>query len=422
VQVAHSAAIPEPAAAVFHSFRGLHGPWIEREMLRSVRSRMQDYPVLVRKPLWLLVALVFAATTTAMEVRAQELIARRVLKLGVPSGSPAQEFHRIADVDLIGDSIVAVASTGTHDVRLFDSRGRFLRSWGRQGGGPGEFQFIFSPGGMYVVRDSIWILDSALQRVTVFSTAGEYGRAISLSQFGVGRVFLSGIFADGSFLLRGSQSRMPASRGWHDTTVDVVRADGSGSAPLGTFYWTTQYMARQPGDVEAWGSLAPPGTVHAVVVSSPDAFWYADGRQPVVEKRRLTDGMVVATVSVRSDAPDLDLDAIHTAQRDWLEQQHPAWQARIRRTVEEMEPPPQLPRGAYDMLIDDEEAVWYTGYTIEADSVRLWYRHDADGTVSTVRLPYGFRLHSVAGGILAGAEQDALGVEYVVLYRLSSAR
>jgi hypothetical protein len=167
-------------------------------MLRSVRSRMQDYPALVRKSLWLLVALVFAATTTAMEVRAQELIARRVLKLGVPSGSPAQEFHRIADVDLIGDSIVAVASTGTHDVRLFDSRGRFLRSWGRQGGGPGEFQFIFSPGGMYVVRDSIWIFDSALQRVTVFSTAGEYGRAIPLSQFGVGRVFLSGIFADGS--------------------------------------------------------------------------------------------------------------------------------------------------------------------------------------------------------------------------------
>lgn len=355
---------------------------------------------------------------------AQELTARRVLTLGVVSGDPVQEFHMIADVDLIGDSIVAVASTHSLDLRLFDHQGRFLRSWGRKGDGPGEFRVISTVGGVHIARDSIWVVDPYLSRVSVFSVEGTLGRTIDLASFGLGRVVVDAVLPDGNLLLRRSASNMRNVKGWQNAEVEFVRTVGSSTVSLGTFYWATEYVAQQPTGnptSQAWSSIRLPGGVQAVVAPTHDGFWYADGRQPHIEWRRISDGALVRTVEIVLPRGRIDPDSLRIAQRTWLARQDPGWRSRIEAAVEKMEAPPSLPRGAFELFVDESGSVWYSGHDLHPVTSRVWYRLGADGVTNRVRLPMSFRVRSVRHGVIGGTEQDAWGVEYVALYRVDPA-
>jgi hypothetical protein len=351
------------------------------------------------------------------ELSGQQIVAKRTLRVGVASGDSNLQFHRIADVDLIGDSLLAVASAGTLDVRLFDLRGRYIRSWGRAGEGPGEFRWIFTPGGLHVARDSVWVFDVRLQRVNVYSIRGEFGRTIPLVSFQAGRVIVVGVFPDGSLLLHGDQTLFKRIRGWQDAQVEVFKTQGSSAVSLGMSYWLTQYMAQQPAvNVQAWGALDPPGSIQAAFAVAEDGFWYTDGRQSRIEKRGV-DGRLLRTVPVALPEWSFTPAALHAAQRHWLAKQDPGWQPRIKDVIENgLEPPPMPPRGAFQLIVDDEGAVWYTGHDIGISATRVWYRSTADGRTRSVRLPANFVLRSVRRGIAAGMEKDELDVEYVTLY------
>jgi hypothetical protein len=63
------------------------------------------------------------------------------------SSSPASDVTAIfeskggADDPLrLGNGQIAVADSGTNQIRYFGPEGAFRRAFGRQGGGPGEFQ------------------------------------------------------------------------------------------------------------------------------------------------------------------------------------------------------------------------------------------------------------------------------------------
>ena len=87
-------------------------------------------------------------------------------------GSPERRNYDLTWVNAIavgpaGEMYVGQPQDRT--IRVYDTRGAYLRTLGRRGSGPGEFQSI---DGLGWKGDSLWVSDLALQRITFFNRGG----------------------------------------------------------------------------------------------------------------------------------------------------------------------------------------------------------------------------------------------------------
>lgn len=90
-------------------------------------------------------------------------------------------FSSIVSVQRLTDGRIAIADRAAHAVRIYDSTGHFLRSFGREGSGPGEFRGIallavFS-------ADSLLVWDQLQFRGTIFGPGGEFVRHLTQPTF-----------------------------------------------------------------------------------------------------------------------------------------------------------------------------------------------------------------------------------------------
>ena len=108
----------------------------------------------------------------------------RVFRLA-PDGKPRGEFgagvlQRPAGVARDPRSgRVFVADTHAHDVKVFDSEGRLLQTWGRRGEEPGELNF---PTHLTIVNGTLMVVDTMNARVQGFDAEGR--PALTLGQRG----------------------------------------------------------------------------------------------------------------------------------------------------------------------------------------------------------------------------------------------
>lgn len=95
-----------------------------------------------------------------------------VADIGVAEGEVMLELSQATSSFRFEDGRILVANSGTQELRVFDSAGRYLSSIGRKGQGPGEFE------GSLQVRSGgtgrFTVADDNLQRVTTFDTAGSF--------------------------------------------------------------------------------------------------------------------------------------------------------------------------------------------------------------------------------------------------------
>jgi DNA-binding beta-propeller fold protein YncE len=81
---------------------------------------------------------------------------------------------------------IFVADTHAHEIKVFDDEGRLLRSIGRRGEAPGEFNF---PTYVSLVDGELYVTDSINARVQVFSTEdGAFRRAIGARGLYIGNL------------------------------------------------------------------------------------------------------------------------------------------------------------------------------------------------------------------------------------------
>ncbi|WP_420128791.1 6-bladed beta-propeller [Longimicrobium sp.] len=96
------------------------------------------------------------------------VVAPADLRIGASeTGSDALVFPVAGERLAHGD--IAIADAGNHRVDVFDSKGRKVRSIGREGRGPGEFS---SPSWLGVRGDTLLVWDIVQSRLTRFDTAG----------------------------------------------------------------------------------------------------------------------------------------------------------------------------------------------------------------------------------------------------------
>jgi len=93
-----------------------------------------------------------------------------VVDIGIAMGEAPYELDRVAGARTLPDGTIAVANGGTGEVRLFDSSGRYIRSMGRDGSGPGEFQRMAWI--QVIPPDTLLVTDSELRRLTAIRHDG----------------------------------------------------------------------------------------------------------------------------------------------------------------------------------------------------------------------------------------------------------
>lgn len=97
------------------------------------------------------------------------------LAIGVDLQASAEHlFTRIGDAMRLSGGGVIVADGGENEVREYDANGNYVATWGREGGGPGEFRNIDALERWGI--DSVAVWDMFGRSLTVFDMAGKLGR------------------------------------------------------------------------------------------------------------------------------------------------------------------------------------------------------------------------------------------------------
>ncbi len=90
-----------------------------------------------------------------------------------------QWFSRLGNVARMSDGSIVAVDRGSAQIRVYDPDGQHLRTMGRQGEGPGEFEN--GPFQMWIAAgDTIWAGDYFPWRYNVFSAEGEFVRGVHL--------------------------------------------------------------------------------------------------------------------------------------------------------------------------------------------------------------------------------------------------
>ena len=97
--------------------------------------------------------------------------AREIRRIGTVDATDGIQFDRLVAIESRGDRIFTL-DWGDNTVRVISSGGRLLAEFGRRGEGPGELTYAHR----MIVGDSVWIVDPAANRLSVFDLDGGFIR------------------------------------------------------------------------------------------------------------------------------------------------------------------------------------------------------------------------------------------------------
>ena len=253
------------------------------------------------------------------------------LRIGSLMGDTTQELDGVRDAKRLRDDRVVVATSGSHDVRVFDAAGRLLAHLGREGDGPGEFRFPVKLG--VVSADSVAVWDIALRRVSVFDLDDGSVREVDLrpppayptTQFAV---------VDGDFVIGSRVNRPSRSARMVPQSLLLLRY-----SPSGTLVDTLETL---PDGEAAWitaGAMAmfgPPLFGSHALIASGGTLLYATGGSTASVEALDSTGKVVA--AVRWQSPDrrvTDAD-LSTYREDRLKRANAAARPQLKGAVEDL--------------------------------------------------------------------------------------
>lgn len=379
-----------------------------------------------------------------------------VLRIGVAEGDERHQFYQVTDVDRDPEGRVYVANGTTATIRVFDDEGRFVREFGGQGQGPGEFVRLDR---IYMSENGPWIGDSSLLRVTAFDFRGRPVDGWTFIADGI--LYLSHRTPQGWLgvayqEVRPRPERPPVGTA-HTTRVFVHRIEagsgvdaGGSPEPLielpprilyavedGSAWDWPLFLPRAYTGVDAAGRIhVSPGDPYQVDVFSPDGTLLRRIRRDVAPV--LLEPEVAASELV-GYAREFLLGEEYGGSRDSALRQ-------IREYAERVEWQASLPTGTRvppvgRLLVSPDGSFWLERTDAIPAALRefwrtfpngreaiggqepgLWDLFDADGRfLGQVQLPPRFVPYRADGFTVLGIERDEVGLEYVVLYRVVTA-
>lgn len=352
-----------------------------------------------------LVALLFAPSATAGQSEV-----RLVWEVGAVDGAEHETWSRIAAAGISDRWVVAFDQHG-YELRVFDRAGKYHRTLGGAGAGPGEFS------GSIVVR--------AIRGDTLVVQQVD-GR---ISSF----LLSTGHHLDSRNALAASVPYVIDSRRVGSTTYHVTRAwgglggmaarvyrerDGARSLDtlmvLSTLHLT--YRSARERNYVMTLPMARTGPEAVVLFRGDASLLLLNGIEGTLTTIRLTEeGFdTISAVQLPARGGRVTRDQERRL-RDFVEQ----WRDVMR--WDELTVPDRIT--AWDrMILDGEEGVWLRRKSLLDDDPEGWIRmrHDRPGVFEPFAFTGGVRVLAVHGDHVVAVRKGALDEEYLQLYRVDA--
>jgi hypothetical protein len=331
------------------------------------------------------------------------------LRIGRLEGSGPDLLGRIAALEVDDAGRLYVLESQSQELRVFDSSGAYVRTIGREGGGPGEFRqaigMAWGPDG------NLWVVDPGNSRISLIDTAGTY---VTMRRILGGYVMMpwpGGFDSAGRFYHYGLDlNAEPGGR------FVMVRFDTLLN-PLDTL--------RVPGppedsyfELQSEDGVMRAGIPYtASITSRLDAnghLWFANtGDYLVYEKAAEGDTLLIVSREFQPvPVTGAEIDSA-VAELEWFTRQG----GRVDRSRFPSHKP-----ALSSLYVDEESRLWVVPVTVNVDRGRLLDVFDASGRyLGRIRLP--FRLASepiplFRRGCIYAVTYDELGVPYVIRARI----
>jgi hypothetical protein len=354
----------------------------------------------------------------ARDVTEWHLSPEPTLQIGAAEGDEPNLLHDVSDVDRLSNGNVVVANAGSSEIRVFDPRGRHLRSLGSSGDGPGEFQTLSSA---RVMRGgSILAFDPQSRRISFFDASGDFLRSWSVEPLGRGVLPDRALpLDDGTVLVLHFRGHMPGDpSGLVRNSAPVVRYSAEGD-PL-------RELVEVPGEewfraeASSGGTLMylPFGTSGHLVVHG-DRLYVGDGREGELRVYD-SDGRIVEQVRLPGAARPVTPEDIRRVEARALEGVSDPDARRRREELHRAIPYPETMPALASLLVDEAGRLWVEEYRAHDGEPPRWLVLSAPGEpVAEVRMPEGFAPRWIGDGLVLGIARDELGVEYVRGYAIT---
>jgi hypothetical protein len=335
-------------------------------------------------------------------------------------GRSAAGPYRVVEATRLGDGRIVVASTGTNALDLYSPTGEHLRTIGRPGGGPGEFQTLFWVGRL--PGDSIAAWDAALGRLSVFTPAGDFARAVtprsSLGLFPQA----AGVFGDGRILIAvraaTAGAGSPGIRVERDD-VSYVALDARGEVqPIGRFPGTEMLLSSGAGG----GLLMRPLPFGRQTVAAVRGERVYVGTGDGFELRAYEPGRGLRTIVRAQHEP---VPVTRTEIRDYqrtLVTLGAEGDARLRRQQAQMLDQAPYPRQMppfTDLKVDPDGNLWTQESKGPAAAEARWTVFSPDGRLrGSIEIPADVNVREIGRVWLLGIVLDDDQVEHVRIYPL----
>lgn len=349
---------------------------------------------------------------------------------------PQYALTRIRDMEVSSTGRIYSLHAVENSIRVHDPDGSFVRTIGRKGDGPGEFDNPITIG---ILGDTLWVLDIGHYRFSYFTLAGELLDTrripIDLGTFENSPPRPRGLLSDGSLVgASPAWSRLVADGSL--TTQEIVRLDSAGAVvdtvatyPLANTVW----QLRDPNRPNQWSIYLPQPFVDTDIVRISDygPLIYHVRRPAAAVSSQGVFGVTVTTfdndtvldrqyqylpVPVSAALVDTLIDRLagFAAQRGRATQAQAEQWARDALYLPPHHPP------VSELVIGRDGSAWLRGPVLSGAPVE-WRVVLPDGEALGIAvLPARLTLLWVDGTTAYGMELDELDVPYIVRYRVEN--
>jgi hypothetical protein len=344
------------------------------------------------------------------------------LDIGVLEGDPAYQLYQARHALRLSDGTVVVANVGTSELRFYGPDGVHLKSVGREGGGPGEFESLS------LVRrfpgDSLLTYDNNQSRVTIWSRDGTLGRSYRITPEGE-IVFLlgEGVFADGTLLVKAPlifRGGFSDGARRDEEEYQSFSTTGAFVDTVGVFAGPDQFIESHLSARQAYVSLTrPPFGREPVLAVHGDRLYY--GSADSYEIRCHTQDGALTQIIRRAVEPRrvTPADVQRLIERELEDIEDPIDRRDARERYDKMPVAETMPAYA-GLEVDDLGNMWVQEYDPESEGGRTYTVFDASGQMlGPVQLPAGLTATHIGDDFVLGVWRDDLDVEHVRLYRLT---
>jgi hypothetical protein len=346
--------------------------------------------------------------------------AEPVTDLGVAEGDAHQQFGRVADALRLSDGTVLVADEQAKEIRAFDAQGRHLRTMGRAGGGPGEFQGLMAL--HLLAGDTVAAYDYQGPRISFFAPSGTLVRSVTLQPLD-GKVPPRplGFLADGRMVVTQlyNPEFRPSTKPTRDTvTLAVYSAAGAQAASLGRVPGNESVtVTGGSGSNTLMMSETPPFALSTSFAVRGSGLLVGDPvRYELVERR--PDGAVARLIrraGAREPVTQADRDAVMERRREGLDD------PRFRQLHEQLIKNTTFPehKPFFTALGADPAGNTWVQRASDPGAATPWDVFDADGRwLGTVETPAGLRVTQFGTDFVVGIWRDELEVAHVRVHRI----